>query len=211
MRITKLEHATLRLQHESGLLVIDPGSFTAPLDPLDGLVGVVLTHEHADHWTSEHLTRLTEHAPGVAIFGPPGVAAAVPDHPIRVVHPGETVTAGTFELTFFGGRHEIIHSSLPVVDNVGVLVNDSLYYPGDSYALPGVEVELLAAPTGAPWLRLGDTMDFILDVAPRRAFGTHDATLSDAGRAMHRARMRWATEQNGGTFHELDPGDSLEV
>lgn len=211
MRVTRHEHATLRLQHDDDILIIDPGAFTAPLADLDGLVGVLLTHEHADHWTPEHLSHLAEIAPGVPIYGPQGVATAASDWPIRVVHPGDTVTAGGFTLEFFGGTHEIIHSSLPVVDNVGVLVNGSFYYPGDSYALPGVDVDLLAAPAGAPWLRLGDAMDFILDVGPQRAFGTHDSTLSDAGRAMHRARMRWATEQRGGEFHDLEPGDALDV
>lgn len=211
MKVTKHEHATLRLAEGGETLIIDPGSLTAPLENVGDLVGVLLTHEHADHWTPEHLARLTEAAPDAPILGTEGVARAAGNWPIRVVRPGETTTLGPFTLEFFGGVHEIIHESLPVVDNVGVLVNGSLYYPGDSYALPGVDVDLLAAPTGAPWLRLGDAMDFILDVAPRRAFGTHDATLSDVGRGMHRARMRWATEQGGGTFHELDPGDVLEA
>jgi hypothetical protein len=39
-------------------------------------------------------------------------------------------------MTFHGGRHSVIHSSIPVIDNVGVLVNDAFYYPGDSYAVP---------------------------------------------------------------------------
>ena len=72
-------------------------------------------------------------------------------------------------------------------------------------------VELLAAPLGAPWLKVGDAMDFVLAVAPRRAFGTHDMTLSVIGRDMHRARLKWAVEQGGGDFLALDPGDSDDV
>jgi hypothetical protein len=51
----------------------------------------------------------------------------------------------------------------------------------------------------------------VLAVAPHQAFGTHDMTLSVIGRAMHRARLRWATEKNGGEFLELDPGDSVDM
>ncbi|MGO1769532.1 MAG: MBL fold metallo-hydrolase [Microbacterium sp.] len=211
MKVTKHEHATLRLTEAGRTLIVDPGSLTAPLEDVGDLAGILLTHEHADHWTTEHLERLTAGAGDVPILGTEGVARAADGWPVRVVRPGETTTVGPFALEFFGGSHEVIHASLPVVDNVGVLVGGTFYYPGDSYALPRVPVELLAAPTGAPWLRLGDAMDFILDVAPRRAFGTHDATLSDVGRAMHRARMRWATEQGGGAFHDLEPGDALEV
>lgn len=212
MRVTKHEHATLRIQDGDDALIIDPGSFTTPLADLHGLVAVVLTHEHADHWSPAQLDHLADVAPRVPIFGPEGVAKAAADWPITVVHPGDEVTAGRFTLRFFGGRHEPIHSSIPDIDNVGVLVSDRLYYPGDSYAVPeGVAVDTLAAPVGAPWLRLSDAVDFVLAVKPRRAFGTHDMTLSVAGRQMPRRLLRWATEQHGGVFHDLEPGDTLDI
>ncbi|MCK2036602.1 MBL fold metallo-hydrolase [Microbacterium sp. SSW1-49] len=212
MRVTKFEHATLRIDQGDQTLVIDPGSFTTPLDDLNGLVGIVLTHEHPDHWTPENLDRLLRAAPGTPIFGPAGVAAAADGYDITVVSPGETVTVGEFTLRFFGGTHAVIHSSIPTVDNVGVLVNEKLYYPGDSYAVPqSVDVDTLAAPLGAPWLKIGDAMDYVLAVKPRRAFGTHDMTLSVAGKTMHRGRLQWATEQGGGEFFALEPGESLDL
>lgn len=212
MRLTKHEHATLRLDESGDTLIIDPGTFTTPLDALTGVVGVVLTHEHPDHWTPEQLDRILRDAPGIPIYAPAGVAAATDDHEITVVSPGDAVTAGRFTMRFFGGDHAVIHSSLPRVQNVGVLVNDQLYYPGDSYAVPeGVEVDTLAAPLGAPWLKIGEAMDFVLAVRPRRAFGVHDMTLSVIGRNMHRQRLQWATEQHGGEFFELDPGDTLDL
>lgn len=212
MRITKHEHAALRIDDHGQTLLIDPGSFTLPLDELQRLVGVVITHEHPDHWTPEHLDRILRDAPGTPVFGPAGVVRAAEGYEITEVAPGDSVTAGDFTLRFFGGVHAEIHSSIPLIDNVGVLVDDELYYPGDSYAVPeGVEVQTLAAPLGAPWLKIGDAIDFVLAVTPRRAFGTHDMTLSVIGSTMHRGRLKWATEQNGGEFFELDPGDELEV
>lgn len=212
MRVTKYEHATLVLRQDDAALVIDPGSFTKPLTDLAGLVGVVLTHEHADHWTPDHLARITAEFPSVPLFAPEGVVRAAEHFSITRVSPGDTVTAGPFRLEFFGGLHEVIHSSIPIVDNVGVMVNDLLYYPGDSYAVPaGRRVPLLAAPVGAPWLRIGDAIDFVLAVAPERAFATHDMTLSAAGLNMGRDRLAWATEQGGGSFERLDPGSSTQV
>ncbi len=212
MKITRHEHAALRIDAHGHTLIIDPGSFTAPLSDVPHLVGIVVTHEHGDHWTPAHLDRLLAEAPGIPIFAPAGVARAAADYAITEVAPGDRVVAGGFALRFFGGRHEVIHSSIPVIDNVGVLVDDTLYYPGDSYAVPeGVAVEVLAAPIGAPWLRIGDAIDFVLAVAPRQAFGTHDMTLSDAGLAMHHGRLAWATEQGGGRYHLLKAGDSIEV
>lgn len=212
MRVTKFEHAALRIDEGGETLLIDPGSFTTPPDDLAALVGVVITHEHPDHWTPDQLDRILQAAPDTPIFAPSGVARAAEGFPITVVEPGETVAVGRFTLRFFGGTHEVIHSSLPTVENVGVLVNGTFYYPGDSYAVPeGVEVDTLAAPLGAPWLKIGEAIDYVLAVRPRRAFGTHDMTLSEIGRNMHRQRLQWATEQGDGEFLTLEAGDSLDI
>lgn len=212
MRVTKHHHAALSVHDSGKSLVIDPGSFTDPLIDLGEVVALVLTHEHPDHWTPDHVDRLLKLAPDLPIYGPEGVAKSAAGYDVTVVRPGDTVTVDPFTLRFFGGRHAVIHETIPVIDNVGVLVNEQLYYPGDSFDVPqGVDVKLLAAPIGAPWLKVGEAMDFVLAVAPRQAFGTHDMTLSVIGRTMHRSRLRWATEKDGGEFLELEPGDSVDL
>ena len=72
MRVTKFEHATVTLNQTGKTLVIDPGTYTTPLVDLGEVVGVVITHEHPDHWTPDHLDRLRKGFPGVPIFGPEG-------------------------------------------------------------------------------------------------------------------------------------------
>jgi len=196
------------LERDGDRLVIDPGGWTRSLAELSNVVAVVITHEHADHWTDAQLTQIRDANPGVRFFGPDGVAIAVQGHPIERVRHGDVVEVGAFRLELFGEKHAVIHESLPIVDNVGVLVNDAVYYPGDSYTLPERPVELLAVPTGAPWLKIGDVMDFVMAVAPRRAFPVHDAPLSEIGLSMAHAREQWATEQGGGEFVVLTPGES---
>jgi L-ascorbate metabolism protein UlaG (beta-lactamase superfamily) len=210
VRITKYEHATLQVGVGDDTLVIDPGSFLSHPDFTD-VVAVVITHEHADHWTTEQVRRILDKNPGARVIGPQGVADAATELPVEVVAAGDVVEAGPFTLEFFGGRHAVIHESIPVIDNVGVLVNDELYYAGDSYTLPEVEVGTLAAPVGAPWLKIGEAMDYVLAVKPKRAFYVHDMTLSVAGKQMGAARLAWATEQGGGSFTELQPGETLDV
>jgi Predicted Zn-dependent hydrolases of the beta-lactamase fold len=212
MRLTKLEHAALILEESGKKLFVDPGSFTTPITDAANAVAVVITHEHADHWTPEQLRRIVTMNEGVPIYAPEGVANAASDFDITVVHAGDTIEAGPFTLSFFGGKHAVIHSSIPVVDNLGVLINDRLFYAGDSFTVPeGVEVDVLAVPASAPWLKIGEVIDYVLAVKPKRSFPTHEMVNSFGGNQMANTRIGWATEQNGGEFFPLAPGDTLDI
>lgn len=212
MKLTKLEHAALILEASGQKLFIDPGSFTMALADTAGTAAVVITHEHPDHWTPAQLDRIVAANPDVPIFGPAGVAAAAGRHKVTVVKAGDTASAGPFTLRFFGAKHAVIHESIPVIDNVGVLVNDELYYAGDAFTIPeGVSVGTLAVPAGAPWLKVSEVMDYVLALRPRRSFPTHEMLLSRAGKDLSNARIRWATEQGGGEFLPLEPTESVEL
>ena len=211
MKLTKFEHSCLVLDKNGSTLIIDPGSFTMPLTDIMGVVAVVITHEHADHWTPEQLTRILDRNPGARILGPAGVAKAAADFEVEVVKDGDTVEIEPFTLAFYGEKHAIIHSSIPVIDNVGVLVDDEFYYGGDSYTVPPVPVNTLAAPIGAPWLKIGEAMDYVLAVKPKRSFPIHDMTLSQAGKSMTHDRIRVVTEQGRGEFFVLEPGQSYDL
>jgi L-ascorbate metabolism protein UlaG (beta-lactamase superfamily) len=212
MKLTKYEHACLILEKAGSTLVIDPGSFTMPLADLDNVVGIVVTHEHADHWTPEQLARLLDRNPEARILGPAGVATAATEATVEVVAAGDEVEVGPFGLKFFGEKHAVIHESIPVIDNVGVLVEETLYYAGDSYTVPeGVEVDTLAAPAGAPWLKVGEVMDYVISVKPKRVFPVHEAGLSQIGRNMVNGRLEWAAQQGGGELFVLEAGESSEI
>jgi L-ascorbate metabolism protein UlaG (beta-lactamase superfamily) len=211
MKLTKYEHACLVLENNGDTLVVDPGSFTRDVVGLSGVVAIVITHEHADHWTPAQLDHIIALNPGVRIFGPAGVAQNAVGYPVTTVTPGERISVGSFTLEFFGGLHATIHSSIPVIDNVGVLVNETLYYAGDSFALPGIPVNTLAVPAGAPWLKIAEVMDYVTAIAPRRSFPTHEMVLSAAGKAMSNARIGDMTTVGGGEFFPLEPGDTLNL
>lgn len=210
VKVTKYEHATLVISSADALLVIDPGNFLAPPD-FTGAVAVVITHEHEDHWSAQNLSAILEKAPDATIYGPQGVADAASGFEITVVAAGDVIQAEPFTLEFFGDKHAVIHESIPVIDNLGVMVNDELYYGGDSYTVPPKPVGTLAAPIGAPWLKIGDSMDYVLAVKPKRAFYVHDMTLSVAGKSLASERLKWATEKNGGEYKPLEVGDSIDL
>ncbi len=210
--MTKLEHATILVDEAGAQLVIDPGSFTRPIPASPDTLAVVITHEHSDHWNPEQLERLRSANPTLRIFGPTGVTTAAHGFDIETVAEGDSISVGPFTLRFFGSRHAIIHRSIPVIDNVGVLVNGRLYYAGDSFTVPqGVQVEVLAAPASAPWMTIAEAMDYVLELAPRHVFATHDAVLSDAGVGIAHELLGRATRESGGDYHPLAPGDTFEM
>ncbi len=211
MEVTKLEHACQVVTRGDARLVLDPGGFTRPVD-VTGVVAVVATHEHPDHVTAEQVRRVLDRNPEAVVFGPRGVATALADAGIAVdvVTDGDHRTVGPFALDFHGSRHNVIHRSVPVVDNTGVLVDGRLFHPGDAYTVPGVPVEVLAAPVGAPWLKVAEMMDWIAAIAPARAYPVHEATLSDVGFAMHTDRQREALAPSG-ELVVLGPGDTLAL
>lgn len=211
MNITKREHACLVVEQSGATLVIDPGYFTAPFTEPD-LVAIVVTHEHPDHMTRDNLDRLLAGARGpVELFAPAGVAAAHPDYHWQVVDGGDVRAAGPFALVFSGGHHATIHRSIPIVDNVGVFINETLYYPGDSFTVPEGEVPVLAVPSSAPWLKIGEVMDYLDAVKPRHAFPTHERVNSDSGNVMANARITSVVESYGGRVTVLAPGETLEL
>ncbi|KQO46660.1 MULTISPECIES: MBL fold metallo-hydrolase [unclassified Frigoribacterium] len=211
MRLTKLEHACLILEKDGRKLVVDPGSFTAPLIDLHDVDAVVVTHEHADHWTPDQLTHLLATNPDATVYGPAGVATAAEGFDVHVVADGDTVEVGPFTLGFHGSRHAVIHESIPVIDNVGVLVDGSLFYPGDQFTVPPVPVDVLATPVGAPWLKVAEVIDYVAAVKPRLAFPTHEQTLSAPGLAMHFDRMKASAQSVGGDAVKLEAHESLDL
>ncbi len=215
MKITKHGHACLELLEGGQRILIDPGFYTEPMGEVTDVLAVVITHKHDDHCYEQQLREILKTNPSAQIFGTDEVKArlaeSMPEAKVAAVHHGDFYPVGGFTLEFFGDLHQEIHRSIPLIQNCGVMVNGKLYYPGDSYTQPDRPVEVLACPASAPWLKIGDVMDFVDAVKPARSFATHNALLSDLGHELNNGRIKLVTEQNGGSFEYLKVGDSLEV
>jgi hypothetical protein len=145
------------------------------------------------------------------IFGPPQVCTRLANYKTTAVYHGDHYPVGPFAIEFMGDLHAQIHHSIPVIENRAVLINDKVFYPGDSFTLPDREVELLAVPTSAPWLKIGEVMDFVSAIKHKKSIATHNALLSDFGHALNNGRVKQLTEAQGGIFTYLLNGESIEV
>lgn len=205
MRLTKYEHACFTLEKDGKLLVVDPGTFTTDLPALENVVAIVVTHEHSDHFDPTALGALIAHNPDAMIYAHEAITRQLGDTlPNHSVAPGETIESGPFTLEFLGGEHAVIHPDIPIVANLGVMINDRLYYPGDSFNRPGRPVDVLALPIAAPWMKMSEAFDFLMEVKPRLAFPTHDAIASSIGKSLADRMAPMFAEKAGAVYQRLE-------
>jgi L-ascorbate metabolism protein UlaG (beta-lactamase superfamily) len=204
MKLTKYDHACFTVEKDDQTLVVDPGNLSTDYLPSNNVVAIVITHEHADHYDPEQIAAIVDKNPEAVIIGHESVTSQIEAFKTQTVGAGDKLTVGPFDLEFFGGTHALIHRSIPVISNLGVMINELLYYPGDSFALPGRAVDTLAIPGGAPWLKIGDAMDFLELVGPRFTFPTHDAVLSPIGKGFTDRILGAMAEKIGAEYKRLD-------
>jgi len=211
MKITKYEHACFTVEKDGTFLVIDPGNLTTDFISPENVAAVIITHKHADHFDHDHLAAIIDKNPDAIIIGPQEVVSQIEVFETKAVAAGDSVSIGGFDLTFYGKDHAVIHSSLPHTDNIGVFIDELLFFPGDALTVPDVPVTVLAIPATAPWMKIGDAMDYLQAVSPRQAFPVHEQIYSPKGLGIVHRLLGTVAEQTQTDYHVLEPGESLQV
>lgn len=211
MKLTKYSHACFVVEKAGASVVVDPGAWSQDLEVPQGVVAIVVTHEHADHCDHKLLSDIVANNPDVTIYAHADVIANLPGFPTQPVTVGEIVHVGDFALEFVGGVHATIHESIPVIANLGVIIDDLVYYPGDSFALPGKVIPTIAVPASAPWMKIAEAMDFIATLKPARVFPTHDAILSEIGQNLVDNMLKNVALNSGTTYERIAVGESIDL
>ncbi|MFE7116838.1 MBL fold metallo-hydrolase [Streptomyces sp. NPDC057654] len=212
MNLTKHSHACVRLEKDGRTLVIDPGGFSEQ-DAAVGADAVLVTHEHPDHFDEGRLRAALDANPAAEIWTLRSVAdqvsAAFPGR-VHTVGEGDAFTAAGFDVQVHGQLHAVIHPDIPRITNVGYLVDGSVFHPGDALTLPGQRVDTLLIPVMAPWNKVGEIIDYVREVGPRRALDVHDALLTGLARPVYDRMLGPDGPGVAGADHlRLDPGQSV--
>jgi L-ascorbate metabolism protein UlaG (beta-lactamase superfamily) len=198
VRLTKFTHSCVRLEGGRGALVIDPGCWSEPA-ALDDATAVLVTHEHSDHLDTAELARR-----GIEVYAP--AQARIQGLEVTSVRSGDRFAAAGFAVRAVGGRHAVVHGSKPDCANLGYVIEESFYHPGDSLTLPDVEIDTLLVPLQASWLKTSESIAFVRAVAPRRAFGMHEGQLNERGLE---ALNGWLGDEAATDYRYLAPGGTV--
>ncbi|WP_433566750.1 MBL fold metallo-hydrolase [Nocardia sp. CA-151230] len=192
MELTHYGHACVlaEVTGEAGVarVLFDPGAYSRDFEELRDLDLILITHAHPDHADAERITKLMADNPQAHLVLGPDTLAALDDRleeRAHVVEPGDKLSLRGLDLVVTGGTHACIHPALPASPNRGFILNGSLFHPGDAFDQPPNQVEILLLPTGGPWMKVGEAIDYLRAVGPRSAVPIHQAGLAEVHQQMH--------------------------
>ncbi len=212
-QLTKFTHSCVRFDDGDRSLVVDPGVFSEVPAALDGTQAVLVTHEHVDHVDIEGLRAAAQRDSGLRIWAPAPVADWLADlgDQVSTSTPGQSFEAAGFAVRTLGGQHALIHPTIPIIPNVGYVIDNRIYHPGDSLIVPTDQMDVLLAPIHAPWSKTAEVIDFVVSVRAPRAIGVHDSLLTATGRDFVQAHITRIGAAHGVDYSWVPPTMTITV
>lgn len=178
MIITKFGHCCLLIEIKGVRILTDPGNYNeTPM--ATGIDAVLISHEHQDHLHTESLEIILAKNPEAIVITHASVGKILADAGIlyTLIADSETVIVRGVSITSSGSEHACIHHDLPKVQNTGFYVDETLFYPGDSFHNPKKVVTMLALPVAGPWMRIEEAIEYAKTIKPKAVFPVHDGML----------------------------------
>lgn len=198
MKITHLGHASVLVEVADRRILIDPGNFSDRWHGLTDLDAIAVTHLHPDHIDPDHAPALVAANPQARLLVEPGVPATVELPGATAFGPGESVELGGVRLSTVGGQHAVIHRDIPMIGNVGIVIEaegePTLFHPGDCLSAVPRGVDVLALPAMGPWAAMKEHIDFCREIGAAKAFPIHDGLINERGFSLVLNRMNEMTD-----------------
>jgi L-ascorbate metabolism protein UlaG (beta-lactamase superfamily) len=214
LQIIHFGHSCVLVETGSARLLFDPGTLSHGFEDLRDLDAILITHQHFDHLDADRLPALVQANPQATLVVDPGSAEeeiAKLALQATVARPGDVIELNGAVVHGVGGEHAVIHPEFSMPPNVGYVVDHgAFYHPGDSFFVPEQKIDVLGLPAAAPWMKVGEAIDFQRAVAPRVSVPIHDAMLSDIGK---QGTAGWFTRlaPEGTEVRVLTPLEPVEI
>lgn len=211
MRITKFVHSCLLIETQGKAVLTDPGKYTwdsrlLPVNKLEHLDYIVITHEHSDHYYPPLLKVLSRQFPHAKFVTNNDLARKM----VSESFSNQIITNSDDGLLVFEAAHEPLPLDAPVPLNVGVHIDDAFTHPGDAVNIEHIR-NTLALPLTAPWISLKQSLERVVELKPRNVIPIHDWYWhKEARNEMYKKTADWLLP-HGIKFVPLENAEPAEI
>jgi len=211
MKITRYGHSCLLVEENGVRVLTDIGIMNETPDAID-VSAIVISHEHGDHFDIEKIKEVLSRNTDAKIITHAAVGEKLKEAGIEfiAIEPGESLNINGFMIESYGTDHAIIYETVPC-RNTGFLLAERLLMPGDAlHDIPSKPVEILALPTGGPWMKIAEAVDYAKGIKPKVVFPIHDAIYTEQALQGVGAWMTNFLPPLGIEFVDLRAGENKE-
>jgi len=191
MHIKKIAHCSFLITHTNGRIIMtDPGVFCDEKSLRDTHVDILyISHIHPDHAQEDHVKALLGKNPRLQIIAPQEVIDSVDEAVLEAgeaqtyaIRNGETITVDDIVFRGVGEHHAEIYEDISQTENVGVVIDEEIYFAGDAFNNPVIPADaqlqaLLFCITG-PFVKLPEALKWAMEINPVRAIPMHEGVAT---------------------------------
>ncbi len=179
MKITKLGHACVLVEAENQVGLFDPGVWADKklTNTVEHLDCIIYTHEHGDHFDIGILKKFVDKFPE---------AEVICNKEIQNLINNAGIMATVREESQYTRKFKSPHEKLPIPNAVAPAENGYHFkglvtHPGDSHTFFETK-KVLLMPFVAPWGKIGDAVDKVVELKPEYVLPIHDWFYTDEAR-----------------------------
>ena len=216
MKITKLVHSCMLVEHDGKKALVDPGNFSwdsglVDHDNLRDIDYVLVTHAHADHLDKTFCSVVNELSPNAIWFVTESTKEIIGNYPgIHIA-----LISELNDVKYISSDHADLTHWNTCKDHTSFVLFDELLIGGDCHALTSMYGASIfaAAINGGPWgsiLSFLNMIDSMTD-QPKKVIPLHDWHWNDQARDGFYARLPEVLEVFEVEFVPIENGVTVEL
>lgn len=173
MKVTRYAQSCLLIESANSRVLIDPGEDPRVIskpDELGKLDAILITHEHADHFDAQLCIKFLEQ--GIPVYANASTARLIKGK-AKVVENAQEFQIGDLLIKTIELPHCLMPDGSEGPQNVGYLINNKFFHPGDGKEIKGLQVDNLALPIIGPDISIKDALSFAKEVSAKEVIAIH--------------------------------------